>query len=316
MPISRLFFASLFLVWSVQCMPTPTPPTPTPTSAYFQVKPGDGSDRLDQILERDVLRVCVRVWHDPAFSPPVFRGASNSATGGALTGFEIELAHLLADTLGVTLELIETHPTIILRGGWHNQCDIALAALTPFDQPSPLTIDQPLQFSRIYGYLPLGLLVAQDEATINTLNDLADQSLAVLENTAYQRIISENNLTVQAQPLSLTLPETTQLIPMTTLLQATEQLSTTQAITNPIKALFGPAPILQQVINEGWPVKFATDGQRIGYQPIAIAVAPPPDVTINRLLDTLNTIVTLADEQGVLAEFYYKWYDQDFSRIQ
>lgn len=314
MSIVRLIIVSILLLWSVQCVSTP--PTPSPTPAYFRVEQGDGSDLLDQILERDVLRVCVRVWHDPAFSPPVFRGASNSATGGALTGFEIELAHLIADTLDVTLELIETHPTTILKGGWHDQCEIALAALTPFDQPSSLTTAQPLQFSRVYGYLPFGLLVAYDDTTIKTLNDLADQPLAVLEHTAYERVLSETDLTVQGQPLSLPLPETTQLISITTLLQATEQLSPTQSITNPIKAIFGATPILQQVINEGWSVKFAEHGQLIGYQPLAIAIAPPPDVTINRLLETLNTILSLADKQGILAEFYYKWYDHDFSRIQ
>lgn len=316
----KLYLSTLLLLFiTVQCLsptesPTPRPvvtPSPTP---IIPPEMGDGSDLIDQILARGFLRVGLRVSPTAAFAPAAFRGASNAATGGALTGFEVDIAYLLAHRLGLELELIELPPTALLAGEWAGQADVALGLLTPFDQPDPTT-GPPLQFSRPYGYLPLGLLVAAEETDIAGLNDLAGRRVAVLEQSAYQRILTEQPLTVYGQPLALPVPATTEVVPVSSLWQATEQLSPTTEIETTLAAIFGPTPQLRLTINEGWPVKFASQAEQIGFQPLSLATRPQDGLSVDRLLTEINRVLVEADQQGDLSEIYYRWYDDDFSRL-
>ena len=93
------------------------------------IQPGDGTDLIDRLLETGIIRVGIRVWPEANFSPPAFRGASNSITGGALNGFEVDIAHLVAEGLGLELELVEAPPQVITSGNWRGEWDIALASL-------------------------------------------------------------------------------------------------------------------------------------------------------------------------------------------
>src|SRR5688572_5147081 len=88
-----------------QPMPPPTSPPPTPI-LIPPIQPADGSDLMDRLLETGVIRVGIRVWPEAIFSPPAFRGFSNAETGGALNGFEVDLARLVAEGLGLELELV------------------------------------------------------------------------------------------------------------------------------------------------------------------------------------------------------------------
>lgn len=316
-PARYLLGLSFLLVFTLHCSlfaPKPPPQSlPPPTLPPPLLA---DNDRLAQILADGLLRICLYVSPDAAFAPPAFRGGSNAATGGSLKGFEVELAHLLAERMTVMLELVETSRPIILSGNWQNRCDIALASLTPFDQPSPLTVDPPLLYSRPYGYLPIGLLVRQAETRIENLTDLENRSIGVLQETAHERLLTTSDLTVQGQSLTVPLPPSVNVVPLSTMLQATSQLSQTEA-ANPaqIEAIVGPTPMLQQAINTGWPVKFAAQTEIMGYQPVAVALSPQDGLPVERLLTEINRILTELDEQAVLAEVYYRWYDKDFSRI-
>jgi ABC-type amino acid transport substrate-binding protein len=317
----KLLILTLCLPWLIQCAPAPTAaPTPTavmitPTTVMPQFKAGDGSDVLDQVLSEGVLRVGVRVWPEAAFAPPVFRGASNSATGGAMTGFEVDIAKLLAHDLGVQLELVEANPPALLAGDWQNQWDIGLGLLTPFDATPALTMTRPISYSQPYGYMPLALLVAANETKIHGLADLAEAQVGVVAFSGYQQAMTVDRLTIQGQPFALKLPLTAQLVPTIDLLDAMTQLSQSVEITqtgSSLQALFGPAPMWQQAINTGWAVKLTPV---VAYQPIAVAAVAPEGKHDERLLQALNQILARLDEQHQLTEIYVHWYDEDFSRL-
>ncbi len=313
----KYLILTLCLPWLIQCAPAPTPTAViiTPTTAMPQFKAGDGSDVLDHVLNEGVLRVGVRVWPEAAFAPPVFRGASNSATGGAMTGFEVDIAKLLARDLGVQLELVEAYPPALLAGDWQNQWDIGLGLLTPFDATPALTMTRPISYSQPYGYMPLALLVAANETKIHGLADLTEAQVGVVAFSGYQQAMTVEGLTIQGQPFALTLPPTAQLIPMIDLLDGVNQLSQPpdEAKTGPpLQAIFGPAPMWQQAINTSWAVKLTPI---VDYQPIAVAVVAPEGQADVRLLQALNQILARLDEQHELTEIYVRWYDEDFSRL-
>ncbi len=286
------------------------PPTPTPLPPPTPIGP---PDVLDRLREADLVRICLRVSPDAAFAPLAFRGGSNAATGGALTGFEVDLANLLAERLAVSLELVETPISQILAADLAGRCDLALAGLTPFDQTTQLT------FSRPYGFLPLGILVAQGETDIRRLDDLANRTVGVLRDSSAERLLTAETVpTVQGQPLTAPFPASIQVAAVGNLSQATALLSqpiTADGLTAPFDALFGPTPLWQQAIANGWPVELAAEASIVGYQPVSVAVIPQAALSIDRLLAEVNHILTVADEQAILAERYYHWYNQDFSRL-
>jgi len=298
--------------------PLPTAPPPTPTPQLIPpIQPGDGSDVMDRLLETGVLRVGLRVWPEANFSPPAFRGFSNAPTGGALNGFEVDIAHRLAEHLGLELELIEAPPLLIAGGDWRNAWDIALASLVPFDQPLAGSPAQTIIYSQPYGYLPLGVLVPAQVENIQSLAQLAGQRVGVLEHTAEQRLLSEAEppLTVQGQPILPAPVPQMQLIVLSNLPKEIRELGQPENEDGAqLDAIIGPAPILQEAIKREFPVKLAPDAAQVALLPLAVAAKPQDGLAAERLVAEINQILDRLQRDGTLAEIYLRWYSQDFSR--
>jgi ABC-type amino acid transport substrate-binding protein len=322
-PVFRLqliWFSLLALLLAAQCQatpqptstPPPTPPPPTPL-LIPPIQPGDGSDLIDQLLETGVIRVGIRVWPEPIFSPPAFRGFSNARTGGALNGFEVDLAHQLADGLGLELELVEAYPPVLVTGDWQGQWDIAIASLVPFDPPEEGE-DGPLVFSKPYGYMPMGILSLATANEIQTFKDLAGRRVGVLKNSAYERLLESGGsaLTSQQQPLLTQAPPEVQLVALANLQKAIRQLGQVEAETEfQGGAIFGPGPIFQEAVKSDLPVKWIN----VGVQPLAVAAVRRDNLKVDRLILEINKILDRLQRQGTLAEIYLRWYEQDFSQL-
>jgi ABC-type amino acid transport substrate-binding protein len=296
--------------------PAPQYPTPTPILVP-PIQPGDGSDLMDRLLERGVIRVGIRVWPEAAFSPPAFRGFSNAETGGALNGFEVDIARLVAEGLGLELELVEAYPPVIASGDWRGEWDIAIASLVPFDQLLAGTSTQNVGYSAPYAYVPMGILIPTTESGIQTPDHLSGRKVGVLEHSAYQRLLAsgEQQLTVHGQPLVPPLPTDLQLVELSNLSKAIRQLGQPDDPDAPqVDALFGPSPIFQEAIKSGLPVKLAVEGKNVGIQPLVIAAVPQDGLKVERLLSETNKVVARLQRQGILAEVYIRWYEQDLSQ--
>ncbi|MFN8455228.1 MAG: transporter substrate-binding domain-containing protein [Anaerolineae bacterium] len=316
----KLIPCCLFLLLiSAQCQPTPIPPPqpsplpflqpsnlPTHQPSNLPLPRGDGSDLLDRLLDTGVLRVGVRVWPDASFSPPAFRGFSNARTGGALNGFEVDVARAVAEGLGLELELVEAYPPALMSGDWRGQWDIAIAGLVPFDGPP----QQPLLFSQPYGYLPLGVLIPAADGRIQTLADLAGQPVGLLNHSAEQRLFSPGgpSLTFQQKALLPAPPANLQLVPQDNLPGAIRQLGGSS-----LQAIIGPSPVLSQAIKSELPVKLAPRAATIATLPLAVATVERDQLKVERLILEINKALDRLRRQGTLAEIYLRWYDQDFS---
>jgi ABC-type amino acid transport substrate-binding protein len=309
----------LIFLLAAQCQPidqpTPQPPVQPPTATPLlipPIQPGDGSDLIDRLLEQGVIRVGIRVWPGAEFSPPAFRGFSNAVTGGALNGFEVDVAHLVAEGLGLELELVEAYPPVIASGDWRDEWDIAIASLTPFDQSPEI-----MAFSKPYAYMPMGVLIPATENDIQTFSDLSNKKVGVLEDSTYQRLLtSEGQLTVAGQSLLPQIPANVQPVSLSNLLKTVHQLGKPDSEKEvQVEAIFGPAPILQEAVKSGLPVKLASQAQNVGVQPLAIAAVSQDGLKVDRLLSEINNILTRLQRQGTLAEVYLRWYEQDFSQI-
>jgi ABC-type amino acid transport substrate-binding protein len=307
---------------AAQCRPTPAPtdpqliqPTPTrPQPAlppFPPIQPGDGSDLIDRLLETGLLRVGIRVWPEPNFSPPAFRGFSNAETGGALNGFEVDVARHLAAGLGLELELIQAYPPVIASGTWQGAWDVAIASLVPFDQ-SPPEAQTRLYFSKPYAYVPMGILIPAENNDIRTLSDLAGRRVGVLEHSPYQRLLTAGgaNLTVDGQPLLAEPPPNLRVVPLSNLPKSMRHLGNPAENDEPLQidAIFGPTPIFQEAIKSGFPVKLAPQARNLGVQPLAVATVPQEGLTVDRLIAEINNVLERLERQGTLAEIQLDWY--------
>lgn len=292
-------------------------PTNQPAVLLFPpIQPGDGSDLMDRLLEKGVLRVGIRVWPEAVFAPPAFRGISNAATGGTLNGFEVDVARRLAEGLGLELELVEAYPPVIVSDDWRGEWDIALASLVPFDQPLEQTATS-IAYSNPYGYFPMGVLVPADNNNIQSVSDLSGRRVGMLEHSAYQRLLSPQDppLTFRGQPLLLEIPADVQPVALSNLLKAIRQLGQpAEDKEAEVEAIFGPVPILEEAVKSDIPVKLAPQAQNLGYQPVAVATVPQDGLKVDRLLVEINTVLAYLQQKGYLAEIYFRWYRQDYSQ--
>ncbi|MCB0211004.1 MAG: transporter substrate-binding domain-containing protein [Anaerolineae bacterium] len=322
--IRLLLILAIALITTAQCQwgfaatPESQPETATPV-LIPTLAPGDGSDLLDQLLEEGRLRVGVRVWPEAEFSPPVFRDVTTTDTGGALTGFEVEVVRLVAVGLGLELELIEADPQILVTGSWTNEWDIAIASLTPVDQPLPNTPAQNMVYSIPYAFVPMGFLIPADEEAINEFGDLAEHKVGVLEHSIHQRLLTPGGsaLTVQQQQFMLKPPDDIQLVILSNLQKSIRELGQSDSEANPqLDAIFGPTPMFEQALDRDLPIKLAPQAERVGLQPVAIAAVPRDGLKVDRLMQAINQILNRLREQGVLAEISQRWYNQDLSRVR
>jgi len=302
------------LLIAVQCRadeqsPAPTEELPTPTIALIPpIQPGDGSDLMDRLLEKGIIRVGIRVWPSADFSPPAFRGFSNAKTGGALNGFEVDVARQIANGLGLDLELVEAYPPVLATGQWQGKWDIAIASLVPFDQsPDIMTYSQP------YGYIPTAVLVSAT-SRIQGPNDLAGKRIGVLEHSAGQRLLSAEgtSLTIDGQSILNQLPDNMRVIPVSNLINTIKQLENPGNNEETVDAVIGPVSIFQEAVKSDLPVKIVA--QNIGVSPLAVAVVPQDDLKTDRLVAEINNALNRLRRNGTLAEIYLRWYEQDFSR--
>jgi ABC-type amino acid transport substrate-binding protein len=313
-------FISIILFILLSACQTEAPPSASPATATAAplprpaIQPGDGTDLMDRLLERGVIRVAVRVWPEADFAPPAFRGFSESNVSGILNGFEIDIARQLAAGMGLELELIEANPHVIISGDWRGSWDIAMASLTPFDQPLRDSSAQNIVYSIPYGYMPMGLLLPAGEDNIQTLAQLSGRRVGVLEHSAYQRLLTPEEwpLTIQGQRLMPQPPGDIQLIIVSNLVKDIRELGQP---ASDLDAIFGPNPVLRTAVERAIPVKLAAEAEVVGYQPMAIATVPQEGLKVERLVGEINTLLILLERQGILSEIYLDWYSQDLSQV-
>lgn len=311
---------SLFLLAGTGCQPVAPPatatPVPTPSPELIPpIQPGDGTDLLDRLLEKGVIRIGIRVWPEAEFSPPAFRGLSNASVGGALNGFEVDIARLLAAFLGLELELVEGYPPIIDSGDWRGEWDIAIASLVPFDDPPPGTVAS-LSYSRPYAYMPTGILVPET-SPIESAAEIPGRRIGVFEHSVYQRLLTGDVFTptVAGQPLSRIPTSDVQLVVLSNMQKTIRQMGDPTLNGDTPDAIIGPAPVLEQAVSKnGLPLKVVRDPASLPAQPLVVAAVAQDGLTVGRLTAEIDTILERLERQGTLAELSLRWYEQDLSQ--
>jgi ABC-type amino acid transport substrate-binding protein len=151
---------------------------PAPFEVYQTLPPGDPDPTLPT-LERVRQRGSLRVGYLRDRLPFAFVNAS-----GRLVGFDIEIAHLLAKQLGVSLELVRTELSQIPQSLSEGRCDIVMAGVVMTPEWS-----QRLSFSTPYMDTALGFVVRdhrkEEFSSLEALQNLESLRIGAQQDAPY-----------------------------------------------------------------------------------------------------------------------------------
>ena len=175
--IGCLFLAAAIgvLIWSLTRPKTETKPEATaPETVGETVQTEAAKDVLEQIKERGSLIIAMEgVWQ-----PWTYHDAD-----GKLTGFDVEVGNLLAEGLGVKAEFVETAWDGILAGVDSGRFDIACNGVGYTEKRQ-----ESYNFSEVYIYSQMALVVREDDEEIKSLEDLKGKKTANSPNSTYATV--------------------------------------------------------------------------------------------------------------------------------
>lgn len=136
------------------------------------------ADKLKDVLSSGTLRIGVLA--DSA--PWGFRDGS-----GTLTGFDVELATLMAADMGVELEIVEVTGASRIPSLLSDKIDILVAAAGATPERA-----QQVMFSKPYVAVQLGVYGKADSPAIETVDGLSGRSIAVAKGTTLDVWLTDN----------------------------------------------------------------------------------------------------------------------------
>ena len=150
---------------------------------------------LDQIISRDYILV--------GTSPDYPPFENKTYPGGQIVGFDIDVSQMIADQIGVTLQMVEMDFDSLIGGCVAGTIDMIAAAMTYTPQRA-----EELAASSTYFTVSQVVMVRNDSTMfpvpIADLTDLADSTVGVQSGTVMQEeidaIATANNITVVAFP--------------------------------------------------------------------------------------------------------------------
>lgn len=239
------------------------------------------ADRLDAIKKAGVITVAT----EGDWSPYTY----HDETTGELVGFDVELAKLIADKLGVEVSYQETDWESILSGVQSGRYDLAINGVTYTDERA-----LSFNFSKPYAQMDAVLIVAADNDDIKNFEDLEGKISTNSNGSIYADWALEYGARVDIVP---TFQET--MIMLTT--------GRADASINAISALNDYERAMKEA------------GQELGVKIAAYAdpelyvIAAQKDSSTETLVAEVNNILDELKADGTLLELSNKYFGFDSS---
>jgi polar amino acid transport system substrate-binding protein len=124
--------------------------------------------RQDEVWERIQREKVLRVGLDPSFPP------FEVDTGGEIVGYDVDLAHALAQRWGARVQLVPTHFDGLIEGLLAGQYDVIISAF-PYDP----RLTQDVAYTQPYFNAGVVLVVRNDEQGVTGTDELVGRRVAV-----------------------------------------------------------------------------------------------------------------------------------------
>lgn len=241
-------------------------------------------DRLETIKEQGYITIA----SEGDWSPYTY----HDEVTGELVGFDVELAKLIADKLGVEVKYAETDWESILSGVQTGRYDLAINGVTYTEDRA-----KSYNFSKPYAQMDAVLIVAADNEDIKTFEDLEGKVSTNSNGSIYAEWAEYYGATVEIVP---TFQET--MIMLTT--------GRADASINAVSALNDYERAMKDA------------GQELGVKIAAYAdpelyvIAAQKDSSTEKLVNEVNTILDELKVDGTLLELSNKYFGFDATVVE
>ena len=238
---------------------------------------GDSTaDLLTQIKEKGVVTVAT----EGDWSPYTYHDENSNE----LVGFDVELAKLIADKLGVEVEYKETDWDSILAGVQSGTFDLGINGITYSDKRA-----KSFNFSNPYLYDQTVLIVLESNNDINSFEDIKGKVNTNSPGSSYAEMAEEYGATNQ---YIATFSDTIQLLSRG---DADCTINSLSVYNDYIREKGDAAGI--KIVDETEPEK--------------TVIASKKDDSTNTLIEEINKILDELREDGTLAELSNKYFGYD-----
>ena len=142
---------------------------------------------LRKIREKGVLRVAT----EPYFQPQEFIDPEKQGQD-QYVGADMEMARMIAERMGVELEIVPMEFTQVLEAVAEDECDLAISALS-FTPSRASTNEMSKGYYFAGGITGSGLLIRQEDADrITSIDDLRDKTLIAQSGSVQESLAAEH----------------------------------------------------------------------------------------------------------------------------
>ena len=246
----------------------------TAAAAFAETAP----DRLARIRESGKLVVAMEgVWQPWTYHDET----------GKLVGFDTEVAALIAESLGVEVEYVETDWSSILAGVDSGRFDIICNGVGYTEERA-----KSYSFTTPYVYSNKVLVVAENNEEIKTVDDLKGKKTANSASSTYAALAEEYGAT---------------LVPVDTLGETMDML-----VQGRVDATLNAQVSIADYLREHPDAKIKTV-QVLAGDPVAYPVAKEGTES---LVNAINEILEAARQDGRLAEISIKYFGVDTTKAE
>ncbi len=263
----------------------------SPAGSAAATDGAEADGHLARIMEAGEIVVST----DPAYPPQSFLNEDT----GEYEGFDIDVAMEIGERLGV--EVTFTDPTFdaVVAGSWAERWDMSVGSVTVTEERAEV-----LDFTDPYYFTP-AQMTALEDSDIESVDDLAGQTVCVGESTTYLFWIEG----------TLTLPESAGEIA-----EVPEGMTSTTFVTDvdcaeawrsgrteDFQGFLTALPTAQGLIDSGdYPIKLV--GDPVFYEPLAVAFDNAIEDN-DSLVAAVDAIIGEMHEDGTLTTMSEEWYE-------
>ena len=242
----------------------------------------------------------VRVSTDANYAPQSFLNES-----GEFEGFDVDVANEIASRLGVEAEFVTPDWDLITAGNWGDQWDMSVGSMTV-----TTARQQVLDFaSPAYYYTP-AQFAAADGSGVETLEDVAGQTVCVGVSTTYETWLNGDmeSLGLPETSFFAEVPADVTVFPLSTDNECAQSI---QAGRTEFSVFLTSNTVVEAAIAGGAPVHKV--GSPVFSENLAVSFDKNASLDDTRLVKEVSNIIAEMHADGTLSELSMKWFEEDLT---
>jgi polar amino acid transport system substrate-binding protein len=224
---------------------------------------------------------------------------------GEFVGFDVDVAREIGERLGVDVEFVTPEWDVITAGSWAGQWDMSVGSMTVTTGRQEV-----LDFAEPAYYYTPAQFAAADDSEIDSLDDLAGQTVCVGVSTTYEAWLRGDMeaLGLPESSLYASAPDGITVVPLSTDAECPQAI---QSGREEFDVFLTSNTVVEAALDSGLPIQKV--GEPVFSENLAVAFDKSGDLDNSTLVERVGEIIAEMHEDGTLTELSLKWFGQDIT---